>query len=74
MMGTFPSPPLFHLTRKNAYALHCTDDGGCPGPGLGGYRQAQTGGTCGGLPVTSFHTENLVQFASDVGKATGGKL
>jgi len=25
-------------------------------------------------PATNFHTENLVQFASDVDKATGGKL
>ena len=25
-------------------------------------------------PATNFHTENLVQFASDVAKATGGKL
>ena len=27
-----------------------------------------------GYPTTNFHTENLVQFASDVDKATGGKL
>ena len=25
-------------------------------------------------PASNFHTENLVQFASDVEKATGGKL
>jgi TRAP-type transport system periplasmic protein len=25
-------------------------------------------------PVTNFHTENLIQFANDVDKATGGKL
>ena len=25
-------------------------------------------------PATNFHTENLVQFANDVDKATGGKL
>ena len=25
-------------------------------------------------PATNFHTENLVQFATDVEKATGGKL
>ena len=25
-------------------------------------------------PATNFHTENLVQFATDVDKATGGKL
>jgi TRAP-type C4-dicarboxylate transport system substrate-binding protein len=25
-------------------------------------------------PATNFHTENLVQFAADVDKATGGKL
>ena len=25
-------------------------------------------------PATNFHTENLVQFADDVDKATGGKL
>jgi TRAP-type C4-dicarboxylate transport system substrate-binding protein len=25
-------------------------------------------------PATNFHTENIVQFAADVGKATGGKL
>ena len=25
-------------------------------------------------PATNFHTENLTQFASDVDKATGGKL
>jgi TRAP-type C4-dicarboxylate transport system substrate-binding protein len=25
-------------------------------------------------PASNFHTENLVQFASDVDKATGGKL
>jgi TRAP-type transport system periplasmic protein len=27
-----------------------------------------------GYPASNFHTENLVQFANDVGKATGGKL
>ena len=27
-----------------------------------------------GYPATNFHTENLVQFANDVDKATGGKL
>src|SRR6185295_18921726 len=27
-----------------------------------------------GYPATNFHTENLMQFASDVNKATGGKL
>ncbi|HEX6364453.1 MAG TPA: TRAP transporter substrate-binding protein [Albitalea sp.] len=27
-----------------------------------------------GYPATNFHTENLVQFAADVDKATGGKL
>ncbi|MCC7459021.1 MAG: hypothetical protein IT390_18765, partial [Nitrospira sp.] len=25
-------------------------------------------------PATNFHTENLVQFANDVDKASGGKL
>ena len=25
-------------------------------------------------PASNFHTENLVQFANDVDKATGGKL
>ena len=25
-------------------------------------------------PATNFHSENLVQFANDVDKATGGKL
>ena len=27
-----------------------------------------------GYPATNFHTENLVQFANDIDKATGGKL
>ncbi|HEX6706868.1 MAG TPA: TRAP transporter substrate-binding protein [Albitalea sp.] len=27
-----------------------------------------------GYPATNFHTENLIQFAADVDKATGGKL
>ena len=25
-------------------------------------------------PATNFHTENIVQFAADIDKATGGKL
>jgi TRAP-type C4-dicarboxylate transport system substrate-binding protein len=31
-------------------------------------------GPAGRLPAANFHTENLVQFANDVDKATGGKL
>ena len=42
---------------------------------LGGSDFAQTKwGLPAAYPATNFHSENLVQFASDVDKATGGKL
>ncbi len=43
--------------------------------GLASFAQAQTRWDLpAGYPASNFHTENLVQFAADVDKATGGKL
>ena len=45
------------------------------GLGLAGFAQAQTKWDLpAGYAASNFHTENLVQFAADVDKATAGKL
>src|SRR3954465_9936425 len=47
----------------------------CAGALLAAAAQAQTKWDLpAAYPASNFHTENLMQFASDVDKATGGKL
>jgi TRAP-type C4-dicarboxylate transport system substrate-binding protein len=56
-------------TSRLAFAL------GAVSLGLAGLAQAQTKWDLpAGYPASNFHTENLVQFAADVDKASGGKL
>jgi TRAP-type C4-dicarboxylate transport system substrate-binding protein len=56
-------------TSRLAFAL------GALSLGLAGLAQAQTKWDLpAGYPASNFHTENLVQFAADVDKASGGKL
>ena len=65
------SRPLSHTSRRQTLALALA----CFGSLLAGTAQAQTKWDLpAAYPASNFHTENLVQFAADVDKATAGKL
>ncbi len=65
------SRPFSHTFRRQTLALALA----CFGSLLASAAQAQTKWDLpAAYPASNFHTENLVQFAADVDKATAGKL
>jgi TRAP-type transport system periplasmic protein len=63
------------LTRRPLLAQALTALAATAALGLTSVAQAQTKWDLpAAYPATNFHTENLVQFANDVDKASGGKL
>src|SRR3954462_11343809 len=78
MLLRFPVKPLAGVPMKLLVRLHPPLVGLVAGialAALAAVAQAQTKWDLpAAYPASNYHTENLVQFASDVDKATGGKL